>query len=536
MKIFNINIKPLTLMLSAALFGAGVFTSCSEWDDHYEGTSVDGSNTSIWEQISSRPELSDFAEVLTKTKVFRQHKKTETSYADVLKAGQSFTVFAPVNGTFDKANILKLVETAAGDSAVERFFIMNHLTRSPKSAIDSNLRLLNNKRIEMTSENVNGIGIKEGNVRCDNGILHVINSELPYNYTIYEALTHRDDLLKIGDQLLRYNKDEFNENASISSGLVDGIPVYVDSVVYETNILMNAVGQLNEEDSTFYMAVPTNEGWEKLWENTSSYFVYSETMDKRDSLQAWWTNRALLEDGIFSKTIQSSMNDSVISYYYNRNTPEYHVFYKPFADGGIFGNPKEKESCSNGFIYKYDEWPFTPEQTFFKKIELEGEQYWNILEYKSCSYLSRQVNESAVSKGQFLDITPSTGNANWTVTYKLPNALSGTYDVCVVVLPITYVDQRAIEYKPNRFNAEINYVDIDGSVKTFNCNKTNFESNKTKIDTIVVAENFKFPTTNYQQTNDNFNVKLTCNIGSRDNSKYQRRFLLDCIYLRPKRN
>ena len=85
-------------MLLAATAALAGFSACSDWDDHYDNTGVEGSSTTLWEQITARPELSDFAEVLTSTKVFRQHKKTSVSYADLLNGGQSLTLFAPLNG------------------------------------------------------------------------------------------------------------------------------------------------------------------------------------------------------------------------------------------------------------------------------------------------------------------------------------------------------------------------------------------------------------------------------------------------------
>ena len=45
-------------------------------------------------------------------------------------------------------------------------------------------------------------------------------------------------------------------------------------------------------------------------------------MEKCDSLQHYWTSRALYDDAVFSKTIQASMNDSVITYRYDASYPE----------------------------------------------------------------------------------------------------------------------------------------------------------------------------------------------------------------------
>ena len=86
------------------------------WDDHYDATAGPGSELTLWQTMKQQSQLSDFCQVLEQTKVFRQHKKTATSYAQLLDGGQSFTVLAPVNGTFNKDSLLRLVQTAVGDS------------------------------------------------------------------------------------------------------------------------------------------------------------------------------------------------------------------------------------------------------------------------------------------------------------------------------------------------------------------------------------------------------------------------------------
>ena len=121
------GLRFMLLALPLGIAGAGSVASCSDWDDHYDGADSESSNISLWQQISSNPELSDFAEVLEQTKVFRQHKKSSMSYAEILNGGQSFTVMASVNGTFNKDSLLALVQTANGDSAVEKNFVKNHL-------------------------------------------------------------------------------------------------------------------------------------------------------------------------------------------------------------------------------------------------------------------------------------------------------------------------------------------------------------------------------------------------------------------------
>ncbi|MCI6491920.1 MAG: fasciclin domain-containing protein [Prevotella sp.] len=522
-------------MLLAATAALAGFSACSDWDDHYDNTGVEGSSTTLWEQITARPELSDFAEVLTSTKVFRQHKKTSVSYADLLNGGQSLTLFAPLNGTFNKDSLIALTETAQGDSAVEVFFVKNHLAGTLRSAADTtnNFRLLNGKHCFIQRDNAAGVPLEDSNVRSKNGIMHVLKTQMPYTFTIYESLTMLPEFEEAGTAIKRYNEDYFNADASVSSGLVDGIPVYVDSVIYERNKLLEAVGAFKSEDSTFYVAVPTNAGWQAAWEKASSYFKYSSALEKCDSLQHYWTSRALYDDAVFSKTIQASMNDSVITYRYDASYPEYHVYYRPFDSDGLFGRANGMRKCSNGFLYYYDEWPFTPTQTYFRKIEQEAEYTWNIMKYDKCTHNVRALNADSISKGAYLDIVATSGTANWSVTYKLSNTLSGSYDFCAVVLPKT-VEGPNGNMRPCKFKATINYIDEDGTPQTYDCGGKTFTTDPARVDTVMLAEDFKLPACNYDQNNEKVSVTITCSITNKESARYNREMYLDCIFLRPK--
>lgn len=532
MNIKNIIKNAMLLTLPIVGVGAGMLTSCSDWDDHYDGTGVEGSNTTLWEAIQSHPELSDFARVLESTKVFRMHKKTEASYANVIDGGQSFTVFAPVNGSFNADSLIALAQTNAGDSAVENYFIKNHIARTPISATKTSFRMLNGKKVAMTAEDTWGVAFKDKNIRTKNGILHITSSDLPYNKTIYENFILTDQYSLVGKAIKRYTEDVFDMEASVSSGLVEGVPVYVDSVVYENNKLINAIGLIAAEDSAYHVAIPTNEGWSKAWEAASKYFQYNKSIERYDSLQEYWTTRALLEDAIFSETTQSSMKDSVKSKWYDYAHPEYHVFYKPFEPDGIFGKADGVINCSNGYLYKYDEWPFTPTQTYFKKIEQEAEYTWEINEFKSCTYTSADNNDPRISRGGYLDIK---GNADkWYVTFNLNNTLSGKYDFCVVILPKTVKDPTK-KYKPCKFKAYINYIDEDGNAqRTAFGGSTGFKTTNNEIDTIVVAEDFYLPACNYNQQNKGISLTIECAVTNKENATYDRNMYIDCIYLRPK--
>ena len=544
MKILSKYTKsPLMALLSVILPLGGVggfLSSCSDWDDHYENEAANSAELTLWDAIQQRSDLSDFAQVLEKTMVFRQHKKTPVSYADLLKGGRSFTLFAPVNGTFNKDSILSLVTTANGDSAVERFFIMNHLSQNLVSAdgTEKNFRLLNYKNASFVDNKVNNVGFRESNIHSKNGIMHVMDRQLPYMMTIYEALVALPQFKSHGEFLASYNEDEFNESASVSSGIVDGKKIYIDSVMIERNKLMDRVGRLNAEDSLYYVVIPTEAGWNKAWNTAFECFKYPKTNKDADSLQHFYAYCALMDDAVYSYYQQKAHIESYAYPYPWINPLAYpgRQLYTysdyPFSPTGIFGSAKERYQCSNGMIFASDEWVFNPTLTYNTYRFVEGENESSVISYTYCTMTKIDALGDSISARAFTHIKPSGGNSNWNVTYKLTNALSTTYDVYVRVLPKSVTGGE--NKRPCRFTATINYYDEEGKEQhyTFN-NGTPINTNPNIVDVVKVGT-FKIPTCNYGQGDGGQpSITLTCSIRANENAKYDRNFYLDEIILDP---
>lgn len=536
MNIKNIKYQMLGLL---ACMSPIALTGCSDWDDHYDGTGTESTiGQTLWQEMLAKPELSDFRQVLQETKVFRQHKRTAVSYAELLDGVQAFTVVAPVNNSFNRDSLLQLLQTSYGDSLVEHFFVFNHLSRRIGSLTPEpkTLMMLNEKNMPFENNQIGGVDVVQANLPAKNGVLHVTTQPLPYHYNIYEALIQLPEFSQAGAALSHYNKDEFDANSSTYSHLFEGVPVYVDSVINEYNLMTRSIGYIEREDSNYWMVVPTNEGWQKAWDKAKEYFKYDKTVLKRDSMQHYWTTRALVDDATYNRNLQNSPNDSLISVQYNRLKPEYHVFYKPFEAGGVL-NGTEAMDCSNGILYKAKEWPFTPEQSFFREIKVEGENSGLIIEEKACSYIARHVVADSISEGSYLEILPETGSSDWELTYRVNNTLSGDYDICAIVLPKTVVVQQNPEMLPNKFKATVYYVDSLGKSQNYKCKvgkSSEFSNNPEIVDTVVLAEAFHFPVCNYGQNEIKVSIKLACDISKKEQSSYTREMYLDCIYLRPR--
>jgi hypothetical protein len=405
--------------------------------------------------------------------------------------------------------------------------------------------MLNQKHLWMENGKIDGITVSVPNTRTSNGIFHILEQGLLYKHNLYEMFCDNPSLSLIGDNLRRFNEDVFDPDASVSNGVIDGVPIYVDSVVNERNRLLDAIGYLNAEDSTYLVVAPTTEGWNEAYAEASSYFKFDETVDKRDSLQQYYTMCALMEDAIFNMTNQKSIYDSLISVPYihtsqtfDKGKKVYHVFYKPFEPGGIMYGETPLQ-CSNGILYTAQKWPFNPTDTYFKEIYDEGEDTYLILDYNKCSYSNRTATGDSISNNKYLRITPLKATDNWDVTFQLNGTLSGSYDVYAILLPKTVYDPNETKLRPCKFKSTINYVDEKGKAASFACvneedGKTEFTSDPLHVDTVLLARGFQFPACNYGQSNTNYSIKIQCSILTSQNAKYSRDMLLDCIYLRPR--
>ena len=79
------------------------------------------------------------------------------------------------------------------------------------------------------------------------------------------------------------------------------------------NRMLSSVGYIDSEDSTYWTVAPTNAEWNRVWNEATQYFVYDAKVEKRDSIQNYWTTRSILEDAVFNMTDQTSVTDSLMS-------------------------------------------------------------------------------------------------------------------------------------------------------------------------------------------------------------------------------
>jgi uncharacterized surface protein with fasciclin (FAS1) repeats len=565
-----------------ALLLLAFFTACSDtWDDHYDASAIaTGMNEgSLWQAIQQNPELSNFAKVLQ-----------ATGYDKQLSGSQVFTVFAPTNVSLsaDDAQSLiskyqqQILTKSDDDNEVLKEFIKNHIAlynHSVSSASNDSVVLMNGKNVVLKSDKVGGASLLSSNKLYQNGVLFTIGSKLNYLSNVFEYIEKDPDLDSLRSFL--YNQDqykfyyrEFMPSLSVVDSVKDGQTVYMDSVFRQRNRLFTELDFINEEDSTFWMVAPTNAVWKELIDEYSNYFKYPKNVEYADSMAYTNARLAIVQGTIFSKTTNrsvfenqtssltqvsdSAMSENAVLDYQRRSRLwganfNYYEYLNAWAPGGVFSQTDLVE-CSNGMVRKATQWPIDKLQTFlrYRIIEAEGDdilEVSKITDAKGDSITTvtpivRTVSTTDVTKNfenkvwnkQFVEFSPTEATVNHSVTYGIKDVLSEVgYDIYLVTAPAIAYNPNATDTLPTLMRTTLSYPTLEGKIqsKTFD----NVTTTPNKMDYFLLAEDFKFPATNYDLDQDRPSVQLKIETrvsnGNVRDGKYTRTMRIDCILLVP---
>ncbi|MCM1311488.1 MAG: fasciclin domain-containing protein [Bacteroides sp.] len=531
-------IRTIHAGVAATMVVAACYSCSDTWDEHYDANAGGVSNVSLYQQLSTTDSLSDFCEVLR-----------ATGYDEVLNTEQVYTVFAPVNGSFDKSALLAQIESGDKDNVIKHF-VQNHITRYNYSITNASndIMMLNDKKFAIEGSSVNGELVSSKNNLCKNGVLHVMHSELPFRANLYEQLSMDADLSDMYEFLLAYEEDSLDEARSVYRGVdEDGNRIYVDSVMIANNKVMNILDAIiNNEDSSYWAIGVTNEAYRKRYEETKKLFNLHSTIVGRDSLQELYANIYTMIDCYFNMNENIHYNDSLMSSTYSKYLPEQNVYYKPFAENGLLANPAEKIECSNGVLYKYDEIPFSIYESFFTKVEVRPELVRNINtddQYlKTCTYSPITLTGNDGTVYTYLDVAPTTASANPTISFYVNNLLSGTYDISVVMLPsiLGTVDNgltEAGDIKPCQFRANLFIKDANGNFpksRNYACGGgKNYTNNPDVLLDTVYIDTYTFPETFYGESDAGIMFQLATYVSSSARKNYSREMLIESIIFTP---
>ena len=261
-KIKNVQLSKMLAILAPLTLGGiggGLLTSCTDWNDHYDaGTALsDSQQASLLENITKNPNLTQFASLLTKSGFDQQ-----------LVSSQTFTVWAPVNDSF---NYNELMTT--GNDRLLKQFVKNHVARNnyPASgAMNQKVFMLNEKLMHFQGDgqgyNIQGIALNAGqqNIGSNNGMLHLISGKIPYLPNIYESLNNEQFALdSISEYYHQYDVRKLDEQRSVPGPIVDGEQTYLDSIFNESNSLYHTFRSYKPGGQQLHHAAAHQRGLDK---------------------------------------------------------------------------------------------------------------------------------------------------------------------------------------------------------------------------------------------------------------------------------
>lgn len=484
------------ILAGAMLFGvmfAG--SSCQDEEGIRVTPETPYADKTLYEVIVGDPDLTDFVEVVN---------ACGAHCADSLfNQSRVYTVWAPVNGTFNKDSIIaETVADSTGNSNRDFVFrsfveahVANHLVAANGTLDDDNtVLLLNNKNAIFAGDYKNGytfsgvsLDPNNTNIRMKNGLLHKIVSPSEYKYSIWEymKIAHGDtwSIDSVAQYLYSYNVTEFNEGQSIAGPIVNGEQTYIDSVFTTSNKWLDpwaGVGNINNEDSTYVVYVPTDELWEKMVKKAEAHYNYDfsfanmteATKIERDSLRRYNARLHNLKYMSYSVNEQKHVasSDSMMPAYRGGKRA---LFAKADLDSSnvIF----EKE-LSNGIFKVVNAMPYKPTDLWHDTIFLEGENrsMWNWEEkdlpeevevldaFKSQLNKDSMLLGAEVSGGQYFSYTKEAKN---TAKFKIPKVLSAKYHVAIIFVPKNITSELVDKDKmlPNKLQVTVKQSPGQGS-------------------------------------------------------------------------
>ena len=523
---------------------AAALTACNdEWNDHYDVAAADSGT--LWQAINGSSELSNFASVVK-----------ACGYDLMLDGSQTFSVFAPTNASLSQAQADSLVsvyrqQAQAGvrsdDNTVVRQFLQNHIAlyKYPVSTLtDKTITMMNDKYVQLTSGTLGDSRLLSTNTPCDNGLLFTLDGQVSYTPNVLEYLGHDAELDSVYQFLNSHSVYEFDESKSVAGDIIDGVTHYLDSVSVLRNDLLSAYGRINSEDSTYWFVAPVNTEWKRLVEEYEPYFNYPNDVSKRDSMVYTNTRLATIGGAFFSRTNNpdvafqdsavSTMAATALARQVLGEENNYYVYYKPFAEGGIF-HGTDDIVCSNGHVRKASQWNISMYDTFAQTVKVEAEniQRQDTILNAVDPLTVREVPSTnafygQVSSNQFVEVVPSSPDASVLVSFQLPSLLSNmSYDIYAVFVPATAYDPLAVSETANayRVRSTLRYADQNGRETSRRFNR-NINIDPAVVDMVQLATGVTIPTCSFGLTD----AKVKIDIQSGTNGATLR---IDCIIVKP---
>lgn len=488
-------------------------TSCSDYTDYntVPEAADPAADKTLWENISANSELSDFAAVLQRV-----------GYDKVLDASHTYTVWAPVNGSFSMDSLANV-----SDEKVVKEFLNNLIADYAHRETDPNdtlIFMLNEKLLKFSYKNTaslsfdakkvlpNATNAAVFNYPSTNGLLYLVSAPATFRYNGYEYIFDNAGLAdSLKAYVERFHSETLDEAASVKGVIKDGVQHYDDSVMIVSNLLLDQLkAQLENEDSLYTIVVPTDEAWVKAYEKIASYYKYIPSIAWQDlgnsalegkkgadlkaadgtataTLATPPTNAPIQEtaaywtDSISKRAIITNLFFSENNKYYNGKLASGAAFgeddtlyttSRKFLTGlqALDAATVEVKQLSNGHARIVNEFPFLPEETYVPVIRTNeaarcvtndgyGAQYYSMTRNLVPDSICQLEEDEEYLRFVEAEV-PEGSNFAAELDFYLPNVRSTTYDVSAVIVPGHIFNQTkpAEERKPLSLYFDISYT------------------------------------------------------------------------------
>lgn len=439
--------KNISYKLICAIAMSFILFACNDkWDEHYNTLNITNkSSLNLYQYMKTQEELSSFCNMLH-----------IAGYDSILSHSITYTVWAPQNEALANVNML--------DTANVKKLVQNHVSRFayPTAGLNSKVIYMLDKKFVTFKQKDNGYSFgdkdliaEKSNVATANGILHQVNGYVPYLYNIWEYIGATSGLDSLRSYLYSQNSYEFDEKNSVEIGTNEFGQAIYDSVIVFSNPILERIGSVYAEDSVFTAILPTNNAWTKAYNKTKpGYNVFG---DITKSLQRKYTQASIVDNLIFKQAVaEPSTTTDLTSTTGTQFTPASYLF-----DGA------NKHELSNGYAYTTDSLRFKAADSYQKtiKIEAENSSYGRSSTSTSLNVLNSQGSSlsGSISNNQYLVVPPTGVNDNMpdSVTFPIPNTLSGKYRIYCVFVPSSISDASSI--KNNKVKFFLTYQTVKNS-------------------------------------------------------------------------
>lgn len=481
-------------------------TSCSDFNDYneaYTGESA-SSKLTLWENISQNESLKNFTTLLKKA-----------GFDDELRASHFYTVWAPLDGTYNSDSIAAQDSTSIMDR-----FVKNHIAEynwgvsggmdhEHVHALNQKMFIFNGSGTDFTYDDKRIVNLNQPSV---NGVFHTMNGAAAFHKNIYEYVRDASGSDSVKSYYKHYESTYLNESQSVIGPIVNGKQTYIDSVMVTTNALFSRMRTyITNEDSNYTMLIPTDAAWKTAYSKIKPYYNYiKKTVAENITDLATVQTTKTVDNAYFTDSlVKSSIVRNLVfnnNFSYNRwvvNPSELNTDTILTTTGLLLAQAKNILAptasivpMSNGYGRIIDSLAVHPWDSWSSDIRVSATNSTYRPKVSSATVSTVRISETNLdtSKGtnlySYADIKPTSASGNPVVYFYLPNVLSIPYNIYVVYVPANIVKGSTVASKSCKVNYKLRYCTSAGAMaeKDFGIKY----NDSTKVDTMLVGT-FTFP-------------------------------------------